>query len=137
MTTINEAREILQEAWVAAWGTTTPYVFDNEAFKEPSTPIPWARFSVRNIGRVQHTLGGSEQKQRIFESDAFVYIQIMAPVNQGMAGGASLAQAARDVFEGKRFGEVVCFEGLVKEARPDGKWYVTLAQIKVQYYEKK
>lgn len=136
MTTIAEAREAVYEAWTDGWGTTTLFVFENEQFKEPAgTPVPWCRVSFRNLDGYQHTLGGIGH--RLYNRDAKVYVQVMAPVNKGMHAGSELAQQARALFEGVRIGELVGFGGVVKEAKPDGKWYVTLVEVAFQYYEVK
>lgn len=135
MTTIDQARAAVQTRWIQQWGNTTPYVFENEAGKEPSTAVPWVRVSFRNLGGTQHSLGGIGN--RVWQRDARVFIQVMAPANKGMQGGADIAQQARAVFEGERLGELICYEGNVRETKPDGKWYVTLIEIRAQYYEKK
>lgn len=140
MTTIDEAREAVQEHWKAGWGTTTGYVFENEQNREPqtpkgSTPPAWCRVSVRNLDGFQETLGGIGN--RIYKRKASVYVQVMAPVNAGMRQGAELAYQARALFEGVRLGEIIFFGGVVKETRPDGKWYVTLVDVSFEYYEKK
>lgn len=138
MTTLDQAREAVQEHWLAGWDDTTPFVFENEQGKESKLGAgeqTWCRVAVRNLNGYQHTLGGIGN--RLYTREARVFVQVMAPVNKGMKAGADVAQAARLLFEGVRVGELVFFGGVVRETRPDGKWYVTLAEMAFEYYEKK
>lgn len=135
MTTLTEAREAIYDHWVTGWADTTPFVFENEKYKELATAVPWCRVSFRNLDGYQHTLGGIGS--RLYNRDAKVFIQVMAPVDKGMMEGADLAQQARALFEGVRIGELVGFGGTVRETKPDGKWYVTLVEVAFQYYEVK
>lgn len=138
MTTVDEARELAYGAFATGWAARTPFVFENEQANEATLgkgDQPWCRVSFRNMDAHQHSLGGVGN--RIWQRDAKMYVQVMAPVNKGMQAGATLAHAARSLFEGVRIGELVGYDGLVREARPDGKWYVTTAEIRLQYYETK
>lgn len=138
MTTVDEAREAVLEHFVAGWGATTPFSLENEKASEAKLGAgsnPWVRLSFRNLDGYQETLGGIGQ--RIYERVAKVYVQVMAPVDRGMKAGADLAQQARALFEGVRIGELVGYGGVVRETKPDGKWYVTLVEVAFRYYEKK
>lgn len=136
MTTVDEAREAMQEHFVAGWGATTPFVFENENYSEATAGTkPWVRFSVRNLDGYQYSLGGIGN--RLYERVARVYVQVMSPVGKGMQAGADLAQQARALFEGVRVGELVGYGGVVRETKPDGKWYVTLVEVAFRYYETK
>ena len=50
MTTLNEARGAIYAAFVAGWGATSAYTFDNENF-DPPTEAVWARTTVRHGSR--------------------------------------------------------------------------------------
>jgi hypothetical protein len=98
MTTLNDARGAIYGAFVAGWGATSPFLFDNEQFDSPPLGV-WARCVVRHAVRAQETLGGAGNRK--FESLGSVIIQCFGPLDKGAAGVDTLAEVAQGIFEGK------------------------------------
>lgn len=98
MATLNEARGAIYEAFVAGWGATSVFTFDNEAFDPPAN-APWARLTVRHAARAQETLGS--EGNRKFESIGSAIVQCFGPLDKGVEGVDTLAEVAMGIFEGK------------------------------------
>lgn len=135
MITELEFIELVEETFVAAWGTTTPITLDNEPFKEPTTPIPWVRLSVKHMTSRQETLGAAPNRK--FERKGKIFVQVFEPVNKGRKVGATLAQQVRNIFEATSSGEAYFLAGNTREIGPDGKWFQTNVEIDFVYYENK
>jgi hypothetical protein len=68
------------------------------------------------------------------------FIQVFTPLNQGTREADTLAQSARDIFEGTtlasnaiRFNDVI-----IREIGPDdGGWYQVLVECEFEYDERK
>jgi hypothetical protein len=123
-------------AFVAAWGSSGPYVFDNEDF-EPPTDAVWARVAVRHSGAGQETLGGPGNRK--FERRGAVITQVFVPQGTGTTVLSGLLAAVRGTFEGVtlagttvRFGDVV-----VRENGPDGSWFMSTVEAQFTYDEKR
>jgi hypothetical protein len=138
VTTQNEARKAVYEAFVAEWDDLTPYTLDNEDFDAPETG-PWVRLAVRHTDAGQETLG-PDGSRRFFRR-ASALVQVFVPINKGTFDMDAYTSAARDVFEGVRlvgttvrFGDVV-----VRETGPDRerKWYQAVVEAPFQYDETK
>lgn len=99
MTTINEAREAVYQAFVAGWGTRTPYQLEGIPFIEPGPGIEWIRLVVRGLGGTTETLGDVDAKKH--RRNAFVLMTVFAPADAGMDEGDGHAQFALDIFESK------------------------------------
>lgn len=98
MTTLNDARGAIYAAFVAGWGATSPFLFDNEVFKTPPAGV-WARTVVRHAVRAQETLGSTGNRK--FESLGSVIVQCFGPLDKGAEGVDTLAEVAQGIFEGK------------------------------------
>lgn len=134
--TPNEAREAIYQRWAAQWGTTSPFVFDNETNTTLDAGIvAWARVSARNNGGGQETLGPTGHRGYLRRGSVFV--QIFTPLNRGMKDSAVLAHQARAIFEGVSFSGIDFNNGQVREVGPDGKWYMTVVEAAFEYYETK
>lgn len=133
--TPNEAREAIEERFVAQWAARTLFTFENEKFKEAGADTPWVRLSVRHFGGGQETLG--PKGQRKYQRIGAIIAQVFTPLVKGMKAGATYAQDIRGIFEGERFSDVYAWNGRVLEIGPDGKHYQTNIEIDITYEEKK
>ena len=91
------AYKAVLDAFVAAWGSTTPIALGNESIDEPGAP--WVRISMTENTSEQLTIGSTGNK--IFERRASVRVQIFVPTDRGDGALLDLQQQARNVFEGK------------------------------------
>jgi len=136
MTTLNDARGAIYAAFVAGWGATSAYTFDNESYDPPAN-ANWVRLVVRHDDRVQESLGGLGRRK--FESGGSVIIQCFAPLDSGAASADTLASAARSIFEGKTFNpEYIRFtSAVVREIGPTDDWYQINVEAFFTYTETK
>lgn len=141
MTTVSQAREAIYQAFVDAWDPPggplkSAYTFDNEQF-DPPTSAAWVRLTVRHNDSDQTTLG--RQGNRKFGRPGSVLVQVFLPTDTGRASADSLADDARDIFEGTSLaGTTVRFYGAtVREAGKDGKWDLTIVEAPFDYEQTK
>lgn len=99
MTTINEAREAVYQAFDAGWGTRTPRELEGIRFDEPATDVDWIRVVVRNFTGTTETLGDPGEKKH--RRNGSVIMTVFTPAVQGMKTGDEHAQFALDIFESK------------------------------------
>lgn len=136
MTTVDQAREAVHQRWVAQWGTTTGYVFEAETEKTfDKGTAPWARVTVRQVSGGQACL--APKGERLYLRYALVMIQIFTPLNNGMKLGSTLAQQARELYEGEEFSGLDFTNGQVREVGPDGRWYMHAVDVEFSYDETK
>lgn len=131
--TPDEAREAIEERFIAEWATRTPFTFEDEKYKEGGVDVSWLRLTVRHFGGGQETLG--HKTQRKYLRRGLVIAQVFTPLIRGMKGGAVHAQAFRAIFEGERFSDVYGLDGRIIEIGPDGKHYQTNVEIDIFYEE--
>lgn len=124
--TINEAREIVYQHLADNWSPPSPavpYVFDNESY-DAIGKADYIRLFVRQVGRGQHTLGGTGQ--RVFRSRGFVLIQIFVLADRGLLRLDALGKTALDLYEGKTISQVAFHDGQYRErpseTKSDGTW---------------
>lgn len=136
MATLPQARERIYERFVAAWGSTSAFCFDNEKF-DPPTGAEWVRVSVRHRASVQDSLG--EPGLRKFERIGAVFVQCFVPLDKGLSAADNLATAARNVFEGRTFNPeaIHFFDAATRELGPDGAWYQVNVEASFIYHETK
>ena len=99
MTTIDEAREAVYQAFDAGWGTRTVRQLEGSFFKEPAPDVAWVRVAVRNLAGTTDTLGDTGNKKH--RRTGSVFVTVFTPADQGMKLGAQHAQFALDIFESK------------------------------------
>lgn len=131
MTTLSEAVETLYQTFLSEWGSKTLVILDNE--KAPALPAEWVRVSVRHTASTQSTLGAPGNRR--FRRRASLFAQIFVPVDRGTKRAHELAQAAREIFEGKTFGNIGFFDCIVRELGVDGKWYQINLEAIFEYDE--
>lgn len=136
--TLDEARSAAYAEFLSAWGDETPVRLEyREAdLREPGPNVAWVRVAFRNYGGGQLTLG--PQDGRIYRRQAAVLIQVFTPVvSAGL--GATLAQVARAIFEGRTVGGLQFNDGQVRESplASSDKSYQTNVEVRVTYDETK
>ena len=137
MTTRNQAREAMYQAFVAAWSDRTPFCLDNEPFDPPAAP--WVRVSVRHHDRAQATLG--QPGSRKFESHGMLFIQYFEPPLSGQFDADGHVSAAQIIFDAVRIeGTTIRFEaaksrelGIIEE----GRWSAALVECNFVYDEQR
>lgn len=132
--TLGEAREVAYQEWADQW-TATPFTFDDEENAFDETAEPWARFTVRNTGGGQETLGPETARKFLREASAFATIYTLA--DTGQAAADQLSQEARAIFEGRRVNGLMFTNGITREAGTDGRWKLTEVEIFFTYEEVK
>lgn len=118
----NEARQAIQSAFIAVWGTTTPVAFDNKPFDADGLNVPWVRLNVQFTTGSISALG--QVGSRCFRNEGFVFVQVFTPVGGGASLNDVLATTARNVFRGVQLAGGLWFrnEGIT-HVGPEGKWY--------------
>jgi hypothetical protein len=135
--TPDEAREAVYAAFLTQWADQTPVALEGRKFDEPEPGVSWVRLAFRNYGGGQHTLGPSAG--RIFRRTGAALVQVFTPASKGMGPGATLAQAARAIFEGRTVGAVQFNDGQVREIPLQGeeKSLQTNVEVRGTYDETK
>lgn len=120
--TPDEADKVIQDAFVTAWGTTTPLALDNKVFDANALNVPWVRLSVQFTAGSIACLG--RVGDRRFRNEGFVFVQVFTPVGGGKSVNTLLATTARNVFRGEHFTGGLWFRNeTIVHVGPDGKWY--------------
>lgn len=99
MTTINQAREAVYQAFDATWGNRTPRQLEGIAFVEPGPDVQWIRVVVRNLGGTTETLGDEGNKKH--RRNGLVIMSVFTPADRGMKAGDEHAQFALNIFESR------------------------------------
>ena len=135
--TLTEATERIYQTFKTDWGVTSPLVFDNEKSVAPKPTDDWVRLSVRHNTSNQESLGGVGFRK--FERGGSVFVQCFTPLDKGRAGADALAEAARNIFEGKTLSpESIRFTNtIVQEIGEDDGWYVVNVESLFTYTETK
>lgn len=99
MTTINDAREAVYQAFDAGWGSRTARQLEGVPFTEPAPGVEWVRVVVRNFGGTTETMGDVLQKKH--RRNGSVIMSIFTPADGGMKSADEHAQFALDIFESR------------------------------------
>ena len=139
---ISAARESISKRWIAQWGVTSLYCFDNEKFVPPKPAAPgtaetaescWCRIVTRQLVSTQETI--APVGSRKYSRQAMVQIQVFVPVDMGTLASDTLTAAARTVFEGVKFDSLHFYAGNTREIGIDGKWYQVNVEVPFTYYD--
>jgi hypothetical protein len=105
----SEAKNLLMKEFIAEYATHTPVAYpNNEEFVKP-TNAPWVRFIVEDNTSSQRTIGKSGNRR--YNRLGLITYQVFIPNNTGTYEGDILCEKINDIFEGKRFGSINCWEG--------------------------
>lgn len=140
MTSLGTARETIYETFAAAWGTTTPIAFDNEAFNPPTDGSSWVRVVVRHDSSNLEAIGGRGfGGMNLYQRTGRLVIQVFVREDKGTEEADSLAQAARAIFEGTTLSSnAIRFNnGIVREVGQDSPWFQVNLEVAFQYDERK
>jgi len=99
MTTLNDAREAIYQAFDAGWGSRTLRQLEGLQFTEPGPDVEWIRVVMRNFTGTTETLGDPSNKKH--RRNASVIMSIFTPADGNMRPGDEHAQFALDIFESK------------------------------------
>lgn len=137
--TLPQARRLVYQRWLDEWvtpGGNPVTTFDNEAFSEPpATSWVWLRVRHPTPGE-QWTLGPPGRRK--FRRRAICEVQIRCPVDRGLAELDGHAQRARAIFEGVQLaGGLRFLDVSTRELGSDGRWYTTVVEAELEYYETK
>lgn len=119
--TPNQAREAILTAFIAAWGSETPFAFDNEDFNPPSDSS-WVRLSVREVESEQETLGPVGARR--YRRNGVAELAVHALPDRGAQRSDELVKIFRDSFEGVTLASGVYFTDCqVQEVGIEGAYY--------------
>lgn len=125
MATIDSTRILLYNTFIAGWEDTTPAIYDNE--DEQANKAAWVRMVVRNQVGNQDSFG--REGNRKFLKKGIVLIQVFTPPAEGTSEADLLVEKAKDIFEGKRFGDVWFQAADVRELGVNGAWFQMSVEI--------
>lgn len=136
MTTLNEAREAIFAQFVAAWGTQTEYILQNEDL-DTDDLAEWARIVVINNASQQDTFGPPGSRK--FERLGSAIVSIFVKGGTGTQRLDELATIAKNTFEGFTFtiSSVTFIDVTVNEIGPDESWYQYNVVANFRYFETK
>lgn len=128
--TVEQARDEMTALFATAWSPRA-VLWDGVAGKPPSTRSPWARFTIR------HADGGSAAiGNRRFRREGTIFIQLYAPVGDGLSALDPLTKIAMDAYEGQSTAGGAWFRDVrSREIGPDGDWYQVNVLVDFEYHE--
>jgi hypothetical protein len=141
--TEREAIEAIYGQWESAWESLhppsqsdpahVPFTFRNESYSPDALGQlgAWARISVIHTVAEQITFG--DVGTRKFERRGNVFVQLFAPVAEGVGTLADLAQDARTCLEGMRLGELNLKSARTVEGTEDGRWAMSSVVVEFRY----
>ncbi len=134
MTTVTQAREAIYQRFLDNYtGVVAGRItFENEEFEEP-TSGEWVRLVVRSLVREQDTLGKSGNRR--FRSKASVMVQVYALADSGVQQLDTLAEEAKDIYEGVSFSGLDFLAANINETELDGKWKQYVVDIEFDFDE--
>lgn len=136
MVSTADAVAAIYDKFVTAWGVTTPIAADSQHFNPPSND-EFVRLAVRHTVSNQESLGGVGTRK--YDRQGFVIVQIFTPLNVGVKTALTLADQAREIFEGTRItGIDMRFNDCqIQELGPLDGWYQVNVQTEFAYSEVK
>ena len=99
----NEARDQILKVFADAWGTTGyPARYSDAADSVPTTKTIWARATLQHADGGQASLSGPINGCVRHERIGTVFVQIFAPVGDGLTAAYDAAQIVANAFEHAR-----------------------------------
>jgi hypothetical protein len=128
--TVQQARDEMSALFATAWSPRA-VIWDGLVGKPPSGRTPWARFTIR------HAEGGSAAiGHRKFRREGTIFIQLFAPVGDGLSSLDPLTKIAMDAYEGQSTAGGAWFRDVrCREIGPDGDWYQVNVLVDFEYDE--
>jgi hypothetical protein len=145
MTTLSQARQAAYSRFVDEWknggNPLTPFCFDNEGFDPPidaaGRGLPWARCSVRSIGRRQQTLGAPGNRK--YTSRALVRVEVYVAPSVGLKDPDVLAEKAQEMYEGRYLAGALTYGAVIREVGlvDDDHWFLSTMEATFDYEQVK
>lgn len=134
-TTLADAEQAIYARFLANFTGTSNIVFTNEETPfDLETVTEWVRLSVQGLGRLQDTLG--KIGNRRFRESGTVFVQVYTVVDSGVKQNTTLAQEARNIFEGVSFSGLDFQGGVdIRKSGVDGKWFQGLVEAQFDFDE--
>ncbi len=133
MTTLNEAKQAVNDRFKTLWGTKTTYSLPNEPFTQPTPDESWVRLTVLNVGGGQESLG--KVGNRRFERRGIIIVNVFTPLEEGTFGGDTLASEVQTIYEGTKFDGITVNDSRIREKGVEDQWYHTIMEADFIYYE--
>lgn len=133
-----DAKQHVFDRFLDTWTGTalTQVVFENESSTSlDAGSSSWIRVSVREITGGQRTLGS--EGNRKFRRFSRAFIQVFTPPDSGCSSGFSLAEQARELFEGESFEGLDFYNAQIDVLGMSGKWFYTLTQCDFNFDDTK
>ena len=143
-TTAFIANDLILKRFIAEWEDRTIFTFENSQFTPPGLGIPgdtsdvaaWTRVVVRGRESFQETIGATGNRK--FQRKSEVFIQIFVPIDTGTGEANTLAQAAREIFEGVKLnGDIHFGAGIVEPIGVSDRWFQVNVTVPFDYWETK
>lgn len=115
-----QVKNTLINEFISEWGSTTEYTLDNMTFNPPQEEA-WVRFRVLNNDSSQHTIGPEDHRR--FTRYGRIAYQVFIPLNSGTYNGDNYCETINNIFEGRRFGDIVFYEGTWGQSNVENKDY--------------
>lgn len=139
MVSLVNAREEIYQRWATQWGTTTPYTFANEGYAPP-VGTPWVSVNVIHTVSTLEAIGGRGYGgMNLYQRQGLCNMRVFVPQDQGIRTADTLAQQARNIFEGVTLGtNAIRFNNVeIREIGPVDSWFVIEVDAAFQYDERK
>lgn len=136
MSVWREVQETLYQRFADAWAATTPYTLENETGFDPPN-AQWVKVSVKQQPGGQGSMGPPGDRR--FDRVGIVFMQLREPPGGGVGALSDLAEQAKVIYEGCRFGpHDIRFAAaqIGDESEVDeGRWWGCLVQARFDYEE--
>ena len=137
MTVWRDVQEAIYARWLESWGDTSLTQLGNETFDPPDAL--WCQLLIQSRPSGVGTIG--KPGNRKMDREGVVFVLLREPPGDGTGNLADKASAARDVFEGCRFGphSLRFNEGDIGEAGDvdSGRWWGVAVEVPFAYEELK
>ncbi len=135
MTSIAAARATVYQKYFDDATTITvadDLTFENEKY-DPPVDTPWVRLSMRHFVARQESLG--DVGARKFNRQGSVFVQVFVPQDGGLLDADTIAQEAREIFEGKTLSGIRLFTAEIREVGLTDGYHLILVEIRFEYTE--
>lgn len=143
------AMQAIEDRFTAAWGATTPVLFDNgpvfSAVDETTgQPIPWVLLDIEN--EISQIRGAGKPKNHVNLDEGQIVITVSVPAGSDRATARALAVQAGNIFRTETFyNDTPGFgvrtwmphvgRGLTgRSENPEGLWYVISVTIPFEFW---
>ncbi len=97
-------------------------IYDDTAKQVPTTPIKWARISVKHANGQRASLGRADSKSKNTQS-GFLFIEIFTPRDNGLQDSDTISAAFADSLRNFSDGDIWVNEVSEIEMGEDGFWF--------------